>query len=64
MLVSLEDERAGQVQLVGNPINYSRTAIEYAVPPPSLGDDTAGVLGEYLEYTELQIETLRNKSVI
>ncbi|MGB2465157.1 MAG: CaiB/BaiF CoA transferase family protein [Porticoccaceae bacterium] len=64
MLVSLEDERAGKVQLVGNPINYSRTAIEYAVPPPSLGDDTADVLGEYLKYTELQIETLRNKSVI
>jgi len=64
MLVTMEDKRAGEVQLVGNPINYSRTAIEYAVPPPSLGDDTASVLGEYLEYTELQIETLRNKSVI
>lgn len=64
MLVSMEDKRAGEIQLVANPINYSRSQIEYRVPPPPLGDDTVSVLGEYLEYTELDIETLRKKSII
>jgi crotonobetainyl-CoA:carnitine CoA-transferase CaiB-like acyl-CoA transferase len=64
MLVTMEDKRAGEVQLVGNPINYSRSGIEYTVPPPILGDNTDSVLGEYLEYSELEISTLRNKSII
>ena len=64
MLVTMEDKRAGEVQLVGNPINYSRSRIEYTVPPPILGDNTDSVLGEYLEYSELEISTLRNKSII
>lgn len=64
MLVTMEDKRAGEVQLVGNPINYSRSGIEYTAPPPILGDNTDSVLGEYLEYSELEISTLRNKSII
>jgi len=64
MLVTMEDKRAGEVPLVGNPINYSRSEIQYTAPPPMLGDNTDSVLGEYLEYTELEISTLRNKSII
>ena len=64
MLVKMADKRAGDIQLVGNPIHYSRSEIDYSVPPPQIGDDTETVLGEYLEYTELELETLRRKSII
>ncbi len=64
MLVKLTDKRAGEVKLVGNPINYSRSQIDYSVPPPKLGDDTATVLGEILEYSQAELEALRKKSII
>ena len=64
MLISIEDNRAGEIPLVANPINYSRSTIDYTVPPPELGSSTESILGEYLEYSALEIAALRNKSVI
>jgi crotonobetainyl-CoA:carnitine CoA-transferase CaiB-like acyl-CoA transferase len=64
MLVKVADKRAGEIKLVGNPINYSRSQIDYAVPPPELGDDTASVLGETLEFSQAELEALRKKSII
>jgi crotonobetainyl-CoA:carnitine CoA-transferase CaiB-like acyl-CoA transferase len=64
MLVTLEDERAGEIQMVANPINFSRSAIDYAAPPPQIGNDTASVLADYLEYSHAELEALRKKSVI
>jgi crotonobetainyl-CoA:carnitine CoA-transferase CaiB-like acyl-CoA transferase len=32
------------LQLVGNPIKLSRTPVEYASPPPMLGEHTASAL--------------------
>ena len=64
MQISIIDERAGEVAGVANPINYSRSIIDYAVPPPQLGSSTESILGEYLEYSALEISELRNKSII
>ena len=64
MLVTLEDERAGEIQMVANPINFSRSEIDYAAPPPQIGNDTASVLADYLEYSHAELEALRIKSVI
>ncbi|MDA9352648.1 CoA transferase [Porticoccaceae bacterium] len=64
MLISMVDTRGGEIPLVANPINYSRSTIDYTVPPPELGSSTESILGEYLEYSALDIAALRNKSVI
>lgn len=64
MLISIADKRAGEIPGVANPIKYSRSTIDYAVPPPELGSSTESILGEYLEYSALQITALRNKSII
>lgn len=64
MLISVEDTRGGNIPLVANPINYSRSTIDYTVPPPELGSSTESILGEYLEYSSLEIAALRDKSVI
>ncbi len=42
------------------PIN----SIDYAVPPPELGSSTASILGQYLEYSALEITALRKKAMI
>ena len=64
MLVTAEDERAGEIQMVANPINFSRSEIDYAAPPPQIGNDTASVSADYLEYSHAELEALRKKSVI
>jgi crotonobetainyl-CoA:carnitine CoA-transferase CaiB-like acyl-CoA transferase len=64
MQISIADKRAGEIPGVANPINYSRSTIDYAVPPPELGSSTESILGEYLEYSALEISALRNKSII
>jgi len=64
MQISIIDKRAGEIPGVANPINYSRSTIDYAVPPPELGSSTESILGEYLEYSALEISALRNKSII
>jgi len=49
---------------IANPIKYSRSTIDYAVPPPELGSSTESILREYLKYSALEISALRNKSII
>ena len=35
----------GQVELIGNPLKFSRTPVSYRRPPPRMGADTDAVLG-------------------
>ena len=51
------------VPQVRNPIQYSRTALEYHRPPPMLGQHTDEVLGQ-LGLTENEIATLRTQGVV
>ncbi len=50
---------AGRVPGVRNPINFSRTALEYRRPPPLLGEHTDEVLTEYLGLSPPQLQQLR-----
>ena len=52
MLINVTDSRSGGLKMVGNPIKYSRTRIEYPASPPQLGEQTNDVLQDYLEYSE------------
>lgn len=53
--VDMSREDAGQVKLVGNPIRFSETKIEYELPPPRLGEHTESVLRKHLGYTDEQV---------
>lgn len=57
--ISIDD-----MPLVANPIRYSRSAIKYDIPPPTLGQHTEIVLGELLGLDSKQIEHLKNKRVV
>jgi crotonobetainyl-CoA:carnitine CoA-transferase CaiB-like acyl-CoA transferase len=55
---------SGRVDLIGNPINYSATPVEYRLPPPYLGQHTDEVLEELLGMAKSEIAALRASGVI
>jgi crotonobetainyl-CoA:carnitine CoA-transferase CaiB-like acyl-CoA transferase len=54
----------GTVDLIGNPIKYSVTPIDYALPPPYCGQHTEEVLADLLEMPQAEIAELRARGVI
>lgn len=64
MLLSQAHKTAGNVSTVANPINYSRSTLDYPHAPPELGEHTDSVLQEYLEYSEISCKKLRDKGII
>ena len=50
--------------LVGNPIKFSRTKIEYSKSPPLRGEDTEYVLKTVLKFDEAQIQRLNASRVV
>ncbi|GIK99278.1 MAG: CoA transferase [Alphaproteobacteria bacterium] len=54
----------GAVDLIGNPIKYSATPVEYRLPPPYLGQHTEEVLKQVLDLPEAEIERLKVAGVI
>ncbi|MGB5104560.1 MAG: CaiB/BaiF CoA-transferase family protein [Steroidobacteraceae bacterium] len=55
---------AGSVPGVRNPVLFSRTQLAYDRPPPMLGADTDGVLGEMLGLDGPALAGLRERGVI
>ena len=55
---------SGTVDLIGNPIKFSETPVDYRLPPPYCGQHTQDVLGELLQMSGAEIELLRQRGVI
>ena len=58
--VDIEREDAGPVKLVGSPMRFSETPVQYTLPPPRLGEHTTEVLRTLLGYSDAQIAALGN----
>ena len=54
---------SGTLDVVGNPLNFSETPLEYHRPPPLLGEHTAEILREVLSLTDAEIERLAQQKV-
>jgi len=54
----------GTVDLIGNPIKYSGTPVDYALPPPYLGQHTDEVLKELLAMPDAEIAGLRQRGIV
>jgi len=54
----------GEVALLGNPIKYSKTPVDYRLPPPRAGQQTDEVLTELLDLNEEEIQKLRDSGTI
>ena len=55
---------AGEVELIGNPIKYSATPIEYRQAPPYLGQHSEEVLSELLGLDAPAVAKLRQEGAI
>ena len=64
MRLELDHPTAGTVPLVGSPIRYSDTTLEFERPPPLLGEHTAEVLRGVLGLDDSAVERLRADGVI
>jgi len=60
----LPHSRAGTVPQVVAPLRFSATPLGYDAPPPLLGEHTAAVLRETLDYDEAAIAALAARGVI
>ncbi len=47
MLIRMEHPVIGQLPLVGSPLKFSDTPVEYNLPPPRLGEHTDEILKEF-----------------
>jgi crotonobetainyl-CoA:carnitine CoA-transferase CaiB-like acyl-CoA transferase len=54
----------GMVDLIGNPIKYSETPVDYSLPPPYCGQHTNEVLTELLAMPAAEIARLRERGTI
>ncbi|HEY2891516.1 MAG TPA: CaiB/BaiF CoA-transferase family protein [Dongiaceae bacterium] len=54
----------GDVDLIGNPIKYSATPVDYRRAPPYLGQHTDEVLAELLKLSTAEITALRDQKIV
>ncbi len=64
MRLEMSHPVAGKVPLVANPIRMSETPVQYRHAPPTLGEHTEAVLGEWLALDAPQVAALRNRGVV
>jgi len=55
---------SGKVELIGNPLQFSRTPVEYRHAPPMLGEHTDEVLSESLGLDRAERNRLKDEGVI
>ena len=54
----------GEVDLIGNPIKFSGTPVEYRLPPPRLGEHSQEILRELLAMDDSAFEKLKAQGVV
>lgn len=64
MFVTLTHPVMGDVRVVGSPLKFSETPVNYRGPAPLAGEHTADLLRERLTLTDDEIENLRAKNII
>ncbi len=62
--MSYDGSQKGAVDLIGNPIKFSETPIDYRFAPPRAGQDSDSLLEELLEIGPEESAQLRDKGVI
>ena len=64
MQIEMDHPAAGPVPLVGSPLRFSDTPVEYRLPPPQLGEHTDAVLADLLGKSAADIAALRAAGVV
>lgn len=64
MCIELKHQVAGKVPLVGSPMKFSQTPVDYQQAPPVLGEHSAQILTERLGLTKQQLQQLAADGII
>jgi len=64
MLIDVQHAAIEDLRLVGSPLKFSKTPVEYKLPPPRLGEHTEDILTELLRYSSEKIIDLKESGVI
>ena len=64
MVVQVDHPTCGPIKLVNTPVKYSDSKPSIRIPPPTLGQHTAEVLGDILGMAPNEIGALRAAGVI
>jgi formyl-CoA transferase len=64
MQIELPHATAGKVTLVGSPMKFSATPIQYETPPPALGQHTQEILETVLHKTAAEISELKTSGTV
>ncbi len=64
MLIHKGHSEIGDLKLVGSPLKFSETPVDYKLPPPRLGEHTTEILETLLGYPADRIQELRNNKVV
>lgn len=62
--MALPDAAGGKVEMINNPIKFSRTPVRLDSPPPHLGQHSDAVFKRLLGLTDAEIAALRGKGVV
>jgi crotonobetainyl-CoA:carnitine CoA-transferase CaiB-like acyl-CoA transferase len=54
---------SGTLDVVGNPLNFSDTPLQYGTPPPLLGQHTSEILRDVLGLDDAEIDRLAREKV-
>lgn len=60
----MQHTQIGDLKLVGSPLKFSETPVDYKLPPPRLGEHTEDVLQELLGFAYEKIISLKQRGVI
>jgi len=64
MLVEIDQPQMGRIKIAGSPFRLSETPGEVYAPAPLLGEHTDGILKDLLNYTDEDINYLKDEGVI
>jgi crotonobetainyl-CoA:carnitine CoA-transferase CaiB-like acyl-CoA transferase len=66
MHIKMEHPLSGEkpIDLIGNPLKFSETPVNYRQAPPTLGQHSAEILMEFLGYDQEKIDQLRSSGIL
>ena len=64
MVVKMKHPTAGEIPLVGTPLKFSRTKVQFRLHPPLLGEHTDEVLHKLLGFNEKTLKVYHEKGII
>ncbi len=64
MRIEMEHKRGGKIALVGSPMKFSQSPVEYKQAPPLLGEHNTEILGELLGLSKRERQKLAEEGII